>query len=108
MIQHARADLQAFLDTWRSDGLDTAGRQYLTSSGAPSGASSTPRLVTGKVTAVRLATWRSADDFTLMVDLDLYFDGDPGAWTNGRNTRFVSATRASASAPFRLELATGP
>lgn len=108
LTRQARHDLQAFLDLWSSTSLSVAARRYLDPSEQASGLAGNLRLTSGRVSAIRLISWRSNDNFTVMVELDMRFSGGSAAWTNGNNTRFVTASRASAGVPFRYEFATSP
>jgi hypothetical protein len=62
-----------------------------------------------RLTHYQVDSWRSADDFTLLVVLDLHFPSQAaGAWNQGANARFVHFSRGSRSQSYRLEWATGP
>lgn len=52
--------------------------------------------------------WVSDDDFTLLVILDLHFAGSPGAWSPGRNGRFIAFTRNAGHGQYLMYFATGP
>jgi hypothetical protein len=99
----ARRLIQAFLDAWAEDGYATALHRYLTREFRVVDDSGMPRLVSGRVTRATLHSWTSNGRFTVEVDLDLHFRGDPMAWTNGVNTRFVTV-----EAGRRLTFATSP
>jgi hypothetical protein len=52
-------------------------------------------------------SWRSLDDFTLLVTLDLHFPPHGAlAWNQGRNERFVHFSRGSHAQTYQLEWAT--
>lgn len=108
LTRQAKRDLQGFLDLWRSTNLGVAAKRYLTASEQPVGDGRNFRLAAGKVDSIQLVSWQSADDFMLIVTLDLRFAAGSAAWTNGVNTRFVTVSRASAAEQFRYEFATGP
>lgn len=102
-VQAAVATIQAFLDTWRRDGIAVASRDYSVSDQQ---AASGPQLSAGKVLDASVSSWDSPDHFTLEVSLDLHFTGDPMAWNQGANDRFVTVTRDAKG--FRLSFATSP
>lgn len=104
----AFANLQSFLASWQESGAYVAGRKYLDPSMWPKQKQGNPVLIAGNVKLVQPYSWVSADHFILLVDFDLRFSGNAGAWGNGINTRFVTFARSSASAPYQLTLATGP
>ncbi len=57
----------------------------------------------------RVQSWRSADDFTLLVTLSLHFPtADTGAWSEGTNERFVHVTRSPGADAYQLTWATSP
>jgi hypothetical protein len=97
--------IQAFLDTYRRDGIVVASREYLAGDQLRSPAG-VPRLSSGTVLDASISSWRSADDFTLEVSLDLHFRGTVGSWDQGENDRFVTLTRTGDS--YRLSFATSP
>lgn len=100
--------LRQFLGEWRSRGAAKAARDFLQPEfRAPPGQPG-PRLVFGKVVGFRPTSWTSPDRFTLVVDLDLRFAGDPLAWGQGRNERFVTFVRVPGTQRYLLALATGP
>jgi hypothetical protein len=53
------------------------------------------------------APTQTADGTRFQVALDLRFDGDPVAWTQGHNDRFVYFTR-KAGEGLAMSFATGP
>lgn len=106
-VAAARQQFQEFLDEWQHDGYREAAASYLTPEyqaqpGVPDG----PQIVDGGIDSVVLDSWESPERFTLEVLLDLKFKGDPGAWGNGPNTRFVTVTRDSTAEHYRFGLAT--
>ncbi len=108
VYDEAAAYLQAFLASWQKNGLYAAGQTYLDPSMRPEQPKGTIVLTSGTVTHTEPYAWVSADNFTVLADLDLHFSGDAGAWGDGTNTRFVTFVRSSASAPYLLTFATGP
>ena len=105
----AVAYLQSFLTSWQKNGLYAAAQKYLDPSMRPKQRQGNLVLIAGTVTRTQPDAWVSADHFTVMADLDLRFStGDPGAWGNGINTRFVTFVRSSASAPYQMTFATSP
>lgn len=106
-VQAGVAVIQAFLDTWRRNGLALATRRYLDAdSQLPPSATGLPRITSGKVVRTEVFSWESRDRFTLYVSLDLHFSGDRMAWDEGENGRFVTVTRSGGA--FRLAFATSP
>ena len=107
VVRAAVAAVEEFLDTWRRDGLAIASRRYLEADAQlPPSSAGLPRLSTGKVVHAEVSSWESPDRFTLEVRLDLHFSGDPMAWNDGDNDRFVTVRRDGAG--FRLAFATSP
>jgi hypothetical protein len=110
--QHAQAiragsrAIQAFLDEWRTQGLLVASRHYATSDQMPESSAGLPRISSGTVLHTSLSSWASPEHFTLEVSLDLRFEGDPLAWDQGQNLRFVTVTRTGSET--RLTFATSP
>ena len=98
--------IRGFLDAYGRDGIIVAARRYLPADSQPDSAVGVPRLASGSVVSAEVSSWESPDHFTLEVGLDLHFDGDPLAWDEGRNLRFVTFTRTDGA--FRLEFATSP
>jgi hypothetical protein len=101
--------VQAYLDEWRTSGAAVAARRHLAPGLQLPEGQVGPRLVEGRL----LDTGRCHGNDTLNVitftaRLDLHFEGDPMAWGEGENFRFITATRASEADPFRLDIATGP
>lgn len=100
--------LQSFLGSWQKNGLYTSAPKYLDPSMRPNQTQGNPVLISWKVIRMQPDKWVSADYFTLMVDLELRFSGNAGAWGNGINTRFVTFVRSSGSAPYQMTFATSP
>ncbi|HEX2895759.1 MAG TPA: DUF4232 domain-containing protein [Marmoricola sp.] len=100
------ATIQAFLDTWRRDGLTAASHAYAVPDQQTSSDIATPHLTAGSVGGAVLSSWRSADDFVLEVSLELHFEGNRYAWNEGENGRFVTLTRTDGA--LRLSFATSP
>ena len=108
VFNEAAAYLQSFLTSWQKNGLYAAGQKYVDPSQRASQTQGNPVLKSGTVTRTLPGEWVSADHFTVLVDLDLRFSGDAGAWGNGVNTRFVTFVRSSAPAPYQISFATSP
>jgi hypothetical protein len=71
--------------------------------------SGSPTALRAKLVRYRIDSWDSADDFTLLVSLDLHFPTkDTLAWNEGSNERFIHFTRAPSAASYHLGWATGP
>lgn len=100
--------LTSFLNDWRTEGAFKAASKYLAGDERPTSPSGLPVLVSGQVKSSEVVTLVSEDQFTVMVVLDLKFSGDPVAWGQGANTRFVTFTRTSPTSPYLMYLATGP
>ncbi|MFI6815993.1 hypothetical protein ACIBG7_26545 [Nonomuraea sp. NPDC050328] len=100
-------ELQAFLDSWRTDGLAIASRSYLVADQQVAGGADALVLKAARVAKVRSAS-PTAGDLVLDVDLDLTFQGATGAWHDGLNQRFVTFTPRSGAVPFVMSLATSP
>ncbi|MFI6515443.1 hypothetical protein ACIBF1_07780 [Spirillospora sp. NPDC050679] len=105
----AARQLQAFLDSWRRDGMVIASRTYLAADQQAEPAEPADVLVLskGRVAKVMSAT-PSADGLVLHVELDLTFRGATGAWGNGVNERFVTFTPRTGAVPVAISLATSP
>lgn len=105
----AAAYLQSFLTSWQKNGLYVAAPKYLDPSMRPNQKQGNSVLIAGTVASMQPYTWVSADNFTVMANLNLRFSKeDGGAWGNGINTRFVTFVRSSASAPYQITFATSP
>lgn len=109
IYSQASAYLQSFLDSWQKNDLYVAAPKYLDPSMRPNQKQGNPVLIAGTVASMQPYTWVSADNFTVMANLNLRFSKeDGGAWGNGINTRFVTFVRSSASAPYQMTFATSP
>ena len=101
--------LRAYLDEWRTSGAAVAARHHLTARLQLPEGQVGPRLIAGKLLDTdRCRADASLNVITFTAHMELHFEGDPMAWGEGENVRFVTATRASEAAPFRLDIATGP
>lgn len=68
-----------------------------------------PAALRARLLAYQVDNWRSSNDFTLLVSLDLRFaPGTAMAWNNGPNDRFVHFTLEPGTGTYQLEWATGP
>lgn len=103
----AVGELQAFLDSWRTDGLVIASRKYLVADEQVAGGADALVLKAARIANVRSAS-PTAGGLVLDVDLDLAFQGATGAWRNGLNERFVTFTPRADAVPFVMSLATSP
>ncbi|MBO2448052.1 hypothetical protein J4573_13190 [Actinomadura barringtoniae] len=103
----AAKQLQAFLDSWRRNGLVVASRTYLVEDEQVTDKGDALVLAKGRVIKVTSSS-RSADGLALDVEIDLTFRGATGAWGNGVNTRFVTFTPREGTVPFVMSIATGP
>ena len=52
--------------------------------------------------------WSSAKLFTMFVTLDLRLSGSSGAWSEGRNDRFVAFHRSEQQSTYLLEFNCSP
>ena len=100
----AANELQDYLNYWHLVGPATASKLFL----VPSQRDGTVKLASGQVLKYHPYVWKSANHFTLLISLDLHFGGWHDAWSQGKNDRFVTFTRASRAQPFLMELNTGP
>ena len=100
----AAIEMQDYFNYWHLVGPASAAKPFLVSSQRDG----TVKLARGKVLSYRPYSWKSANDFTLLMSLDLHFVGWHGAWNEGRNDRFVTFTRASHGQTFSMALNTGP
>ena len=100
----AAIELQDYLNYWHQVGPATASKLFL----VPSQRNGTVKLASGKVLSYRSYSWKSANDFTLLMGVDLHFSGWHGAWNAGKNDRFVTFTRSPQGQPFLMALYTGP
>jgi hypothetical protein len=104
--------LQSFLDSWQKNGFYSAAQKYFDTSRWSLQKQGNPVLVAGKVKLMQPYAWVSANNFMVLVQLDLRFskgfsEGD-GGWGSGSNDRFFTFVRSSASAPYKMTLATSP
>lgn len=103
----AARQLQAFLDSWRRDGMVIASRTYLVTDQQVVDTADVLVLTKGRVAKVISAT-PSAGGLVLHVELDLTFRGATGAWGNGVKERFVTFTPRAGTVPLVMSLATSP
>ena len=101
----AIAEVNEYLTAWRENGAQAAAQLYKVQ--AERGPDSL-RLSSGEVVSYRPDRWVSADDFTLLVILELHFIGSPYAWDPGRNGRFITFTRKAGQAKYLMYFATSP
>ncbi len=107
-VQAARRAIEGFLHAWQTQGLLKAARAYLNTDEQPQVNVGLPHLAAGSVISAKVVSSRPGGVLTLEVVMELRFTGDPGAWGQGRNTRFIAATPSADAAGYRLELATSP
>lgn len=100
----AASDVQDYLNYWHLAGPAIASKQFLVSSQQ----GGTVKLASGQVLSYHSYSWKSANEFTLLVSLSLHFSGSRGAWNEGKNDRFVTFTRASQGRQFLMAFNTGP
>ena len=100
----AASELQEYLNYWHLVGPVTASKLFLVSSQR----GGTVKIASGKVLNYHPYSWKSANDFTLLMSINLNFNGWHGAWNEGENDRFVTFTRAGHGRPFLMALNTGP
>jgi phospholipase C len=74
----------------------------------PSQRGGTVKLESGKLLNYHGYSWKSTNDFTLTMSLELQFQGLHGSWNEGENDRFVTFTRSANGQPFLMEFNTGP
>ena len=103
-----QSELTDFLAVWKSKGYAEASKAYLAPDEQATSSHDVPVLASGRVVTLRPGQWTSAELFVVDVDLELTFTGDPVAWGNGVNERFVTATARTGTIPYVLELATSP
>jgi hypothetical protein len=103
----ARTELQAYLDAWRTDGPASASRAYLTADQQVPDDADAPHLRSGKVTGVTDAE-PTSDGQRFLATLELSFDGNPAAWGEGTNDRFVTFTPRAGAIPYEMAFATSP
>jgi hypothetical protein len=100
----AANELQDYFNYWHLVGPVTASKRFL----VPSQRGGAVKLASGKVSSYHASTWKSQNDFTLLMSLNLHFEGRHGAWNEGKNDRFVTFTKSPHGQPFLMELNTGP
>ena len=100
----AANELRYYLNYWHLAGPLTASKLFL----VPSQRDGTVKLASGQVLSYHSYSWKSVNDFTLMVSLDLHFEGWHGAWNGGKNDRFVTFTSASHGQTLLMAFNTGP
>jgi len=102
--QSAANEMRDYLDSWRSLGPTTAAKSFL----VPSQRGGTVKLENGKLLNYHDYSWKSTNDFTLTMSLELQFKGLHGSWNEGENDRFVTFARSVNGQPFLMEFNTGP
>lgn len=100
-------ELTDFLEAWRTKGYAEASKAYLAPDMQPTSADGALVLASGRVVNVIPDEWTSNDLFVVAVDFDLTFTGNSGAWGQGLNSRFVTATARTGPTPYVLDFATG-
>lgn len=104
----AITELQEYLDAWRIQGPVIASREFLVPSQQVGSNATNLYLTSGTARQGYPFTWVSQNRFTLLMNLDLHFEGGPGAWSVGANDRYVTYTWSTKEARFQMELDTGP
>lgn len=99
--------VRQYLRAWVNEGPARASR-YLVADQRTTSDQGSPRLVAGKVLSYRLYRWEGPREFTLVVSMNLTFDGSRMAWNRGVNDRFVTARWDNHQHVHLLEFATGP
>ena len=95
--------VQHYLDEWADRGPAAASRLLVPGMRVTTDRGM-PILDQGRVTSAEMRWWRDPEHYTVLVTMDLRFDGSPFAWDRGSNTRFVKV-----HGPRRLlSLASGP
>jgi len=102
----AIAEVNEYLTAWREHGLVAAQRFKVPAERGPD--PNPVKLSSGEVTSYQPFRWVSEDNFTLMVILNLRFNGSPGAWNPGKNGRFITFTRTAGQSQYLMYFATGP
>lgn len=100
----AIADLKDYLEVWNQHGGQATKRFIAPTERGPNSLV----LRNGKVLSYRPYRWVSQDNFTLFVNLDLYFIGFSGAWNPGPNGRFITFTRPAGQRHYLMYFATSP
>lgn len=104
----ATTELQQYLDAWRIHGPVIATREFLVHVQQVRRTASSIYLASGASKLERPFTWISENRFTLLMSLNLHFNGGTGAWSVGVNDRFVTYTWSPKGAHFQMELNSGP
>ena len=99
----AANEMRDYLYNWHLMGPGAASKLYL----VPSQRNSTVKLESGTLLRYHSYTWKSRNDFTMLMSLDLHFVGWHGAWNAGENDRFVTFTKSS-NGQTLMTLNTGP
>lgn len=104
----ALREVQAYLDAWKTNGQLAAAKLYIDPDQWPADGPEL-KLLDGTVVSHRPASWSSADDFKLLITMNMHFPGgDGGAFGDGPNTRFITFTRSPSGHPFLMSWATSP
>lgn len=103
----AKAEIQAYLDAWGSKGAAFASQAYLAADQQVNDDANAPHLISGRVIAVT-DPQPTPKGLRFQVALDLAFDGDPVAWAQGANERFVYFTPQDGPVAYAISFATGP
>lgn len=100
--QAAVSEAQDYLNYWHLVG--PAAKQFWVGSQR----NSTVKLSNGNVLSYHTYSWKSANEFTLLVSLNLHFSDSPGAWNEGTNDCFVTFIRTSQDQQFLMACDAGP
>lgn len=103
----ARRILSDYLVAWRDKGPVLASTTFLTPDEQATTSDDSPKITKGMLVSVEDPA-RTADGRRYLVTLDLTFDGDPGAWSTGRNERFVTFVPRAEPDSWEMTFATGP
>lgn len=101
-----RAEISDFLTAWRDNGYAEASRTYLDPSQWLPPAEPAPTLTSARIVAFRPQASTSTSTLVVEVDPEMTFSSNPGAWGNGTNSRFVTATARASSPPYVLAFST--
>jgi hypothetical protein len=82
----ATTELQEYLDAWRLHGSVIATREFLVPSQQVGSNATNLYLASGTARLGYPFTWVSQNRFTLLMNLDLHFQGDPGRGASGPTT----------------------
>ncbi|WP_404352778.1 hypothetical protein LG324_07485 [Phycicoccus jejuensis] len=102
----ARRILTDYLAAWRDKGPVLASTTFLTPDEQATTSDDSPKLTKGTLVSVEDPE-RTPDGRRYLVTLDLAFDGDPGAWSKGRNERFVTFVPRAEANSWEMTFATG-